>query len=240
MSSKYTIIPTAACTDKRLIPQHLRVLAIISGYGNQTDEGRISWPSYKRLSSDVGISRRLLIKYINHLCDCGYIVKEARVRSDGGRKSNRYRVIIDIVIDPEIGDAPVHQSEQPRDKGMGVAPVDGLNMNTTKEEQSNKKNIIKKSQALSLEDWEKKVGCQLCIEQMANWIKENKLDEGKVKSAIPLFREKIISQGKMYADFRATFQVWLRQGWLGIPFELFHVAAPFTSQVKIIDKGLSL
>lgn len=240
MASKYTIIPTAACTDKRLIPQHLRVLAIISAYGNQADGVRTAWPSYSRLATDVGITRRLLISYINHLCSCGYLIKKPRKGDRGGDTSNSFTIVLELNLNISSSDAPQHPPSDAQLDGGSDAPQHPLYMNITKEQSNKENNKKKKPEMQTLQQWEEKIGCQLCIEQMANWVKENKLDLEKVKKRIPIFREKMISQEKMYANFVATFQVWLREGWVGIDFEHLKLRDEYISQVKIIDKGLSL
>lgn len=57
------------------------------------DEGE-SWPSRRTLANHCGVSVETVKRRIAKLTDEGYLSSEERVRDDGGRTSNRYRLLI--------------------------------------------------------------------------------------------------------------------------------------------------
>jgi hypothetical protein len=105
----------------------------------------------------------------------------------------------------------------------------------------NKKTKAKKGAKITLAQWEEKNGAALCVEMLATWCKENDLDLGIVKKAIPAFRERMQSGENLYADFAATFKVWMRNGYLPVKFEQAKrkTNSP-DSSVRIVDRGLTL
>ncbi len=241
---KYISIPAGAILDENVTPQQFRTLAVIAFYGSMADHE--AYPSYNTLCRDIGISRRLLIRYMNHLCKLGYVEKKPRLRPNGSRSTNTYHVPLNININPDLGDEVEKYCEKngggfgsfhhqrtaiaAQKEGGVVAPStttpsgaqhhppSGAQHHPHKNTSLNKreKNINTKSPKLSLEEWEAKIGAKLCVEMMAVWMKDNRVDPARARPCVEAFRDKVLAGGKVYADFTAAFKVWLRNGWLNV------------------------
>ncbi len=72
-----------------------------------------------------------------------------------------------------------------------------------------------KSNLLTLQEWEAKVGATLSAKMLPKFIKNNRLCEAAVQNAVVDFRNRVIARGAKYADFVAAFRVYLSHGWLG-------------------------
>lgn len=235
MTAKFSIVPASALFDKRLTPQQLRTLAILSYYGGSKSQG--CWPSYTTLAHDIGIGRRAVISYIKHLSVCGYVVKQPRQRKDGGNTSNTYKVNLDFEVEiaeketVDIDCKPhgykdqnhrtpsVAGEHQPSTSGSAPGSVAGEHqhvLNNKTEQEKNNKNK-KPDNKITLAQWEESKGSRLCVAMMANWIKDARANPAIVAPLIEEFREKVEAGGKVYADFAAAFKVWLRNGWLSKP-----------------------
>ena len=70
---QFTQIQTKVITDKRLLSRDIRVLALIQSMAGKDG---YCWPSYKRISEELDISRQTAITAIKKLCDLNYLVKQ--------------------------------------------------------------------------------------------------------------------------------------------------------------------
>jgi hypothetical protein len=239
MTLKYIAIPAGACFDPRVSPQHLRTLVIIAYYGSLSS--REAYPSYNRLAQDVGISRRLLIGYIKHLCTCGYIVKKERLRPNGSKTSNVYHVPLNIELEPQDDElSPTTEvvklgSTTPSDARQHLPGEAGQHLLNHTSLNKKKKNIKK-----SLSEWEQEVGSQLCADMMAQWIKENGYDRLKVSAAVTEFRGVMQANGNEYADFTAAFKNYINRGYLSVSVAALKIPSASPDGVRTFDKGLAL
>lgn len=210
MTAKFAIIPADALFDDRLIPQQLRVLAMLAFYGGNKDSG--CWPSYKTMSLKAGISRRLLMNYINHLVECGYVVKVPQHRADGSQSSNIYVVKnrFDFVVQPD--DAPHHHPCNGASRG-GDAEVHPSKENQTNEPDI-KINKKKPRKLVSLEEWEKEKQTPLCMQMMTGWVREKNFNPQLIREMIEEFRTRMFASDNRYADYKAAFQDWFNRGFL--------------------------
>ncbi len=209
MTAKFAIVPADALFDDRLIPQQVRVLGILAYYGGNKENG--CWPSYRTLAAKVGISRRLLVTYIGHLCECGYVVKVAQHRKDGSQSTNIYMVKNEFDLGLTNGDAQVHHPENPASTG-GDAQV-----HASKENQTNltKENVKKKPRKLvSIQEWETEKGSPLCLQMLTSWIRSKGYDPKAIDAMIEEFRTRMMASDNRYSDYRAAFQDWFGRGFL--------------------------
>ena len=258
MTLKYIAIPAPACFDERVSPQQLRTLVIIAYYGSLSS--REAFPSYNTLCKAVGISRRLLIDYIKHLCDIGYLEKKPRTRPDGSASSNVYHVPLNINIDFDAGEelasskvgaahgsdkhaagvvkldstTPSEAGQHPRGEA-GQHPSNNTSLNQ-------KKKNIKKADVITLAEWETKQGSELCADMMVSWIKENGFDRQKVSTLVTEFRDVMKANGNVYADFKASFQNYVRRGYLSLGAAALKLPAAGQAVAKLetFDRGVSL
>lgn len=221
-------------------PSSLKFLLV--GVANYADAHSRLWPSIDRLVKITNQNRKTVISGLNELEKRGYLVdtgervgttKSIKVYMLRAQTTQEY---IENVAVPKMGSLKLSQKPpiSSTENGNPPTPPIKINLKEPKKENNKKKNQV------TLEKWEEVIGSQLCIEQMASWIKENRLDPEKIKILIPRFREKMISQGKLYANFIATFQVWLREGWLGMTFTGAQLSATVVTKVQIVDRGLTL
>ena len=122
----------------------------------------------------------------------------------------------------------------------GLSPTPPIKITVTDTEVI-QKGKHKKGALITLAQWEAKQGSPLCIEMIGSWCKENDLDCDTVKKAIPAFRERMQSGENLYANFAATFKVWLRNGYLPIKFDQAkRKNVSSHGDVKIVNVGLTL
>lgn len=239
--SRFFMLPVEACFDKRIIPQCLRVLAIISSHAGRD---KISWCSYKTLAAEAGLSRRVIIQYVSKLIECGYLKREVRHNRDGGRASNMLTVVLDMRLNVEVGgDAGQHHKDVAGQHEGGDAGQheDRLPDSTPYKELKplNYKNRTK-DKCISLQAWEEKVGSQLCPAMMKSWLIENKIS-GKVGAELIVdFRERMIGGGKEFVDFKLVFQNWLRRGYLMLTMDGARLKSKQQATSMVVEKGLTL
>lgn len=249
MSAKFAILPAAAIRDPRVSPQHLRVLAHLTLFGGNKDSG--CWPSYRVLAEQVGISRRLIIDYVRHLKECGYVEIEARQRPDGSQSSNVIRVLMDISFEIAAdGEARQHHPSEPQLPLVGEPEQHPLEKNQTNEpEKVNTRNATAKARKeprpktnkILLQDWEAEKGCNLKWEHMADWVEEKNLDSVAVQEQIEIFRTKMMAGANRYHDFRAAFQNYVNSGYMPKTLEqLKRKNAPGRSYSETVTKGVSI
>lgn len=71
-----------------------------------------------------------------------------------------------------------------------------------------------KAKLYTLEEWEKLWCGKLDVPLMDTWATEKNLCKRQLAQLIEEFRTEMISKNKMYADFKAAFQVYLTKGYL--------------------------
>jgi len=90
--SRFSIIPAGAVLDSRL---SLRELSVLAAIGLHTDRHGWCFPSSERLGEMLGVSGQMVRRSIAALEAAGYVQTVARFAEDGGRLSNRVRVLFD-------------------------------------------------------------------------------------------------------------------------------------------------
>lgn len=119
-----------AIVESELAPPARLVLLCLSLYMNERTSS--AFPSYDRLVSDTGLSRRAVIGHVKASCEAGWLV----VQQGGGRRSNVYHAAIPTLstpvqeVHPSDGEVQeVHRSGAPGDVG-GVQEVHPNNPGT--------------------------------------------------------------------------------------------------------------
>lgn len=204
----------------------------------------IVWPSIDLLSKFSGLNRKTVITGLNELELAGYI-------SDSGeRKGTTSSVKVYIFNHPDSSKpkseaVPISEGDKQTRKRTEAVPISdgsstdfGKSPNTPYKEEPLKN--LSKNRKYILVDWEKKVGCVLCVEQVMTWVREKQLDPAGVKQAIEEFRDAVTAGGNQYADFTAAFKTWLRNGYLRLKMNQLRVKATGTHGVTFQDKGNSL
>jgi hypothetical protein len=207
-------------------------------FANYANEYGTTYCSNRTIQAMTGMDDKTIAKWVKKLEEDGILLDTGKRQGDTGR-IKIYKIVA-FETHPKTGvlEAAVitPKTEALNTPKNGESPIPPYkdNLKSKPKENNKKKNQV------TLEKWEEAIGSQLCVEQMASWVKENRLDPEKIKILIPRFREKMISQGKLYANFVATFQVWLREGWLGMTFPAAQLPAAVVTQVEVIDRGLAL
>lgn len=245
---KFSIVPALAVFDLRLSPGDLRVLCAICYHGAQKESG--SFPSFNTISRELSVARRSVIRCVKALCALGYLSKESREGPNGRTRSNIYRVAFDTVVcDSDYTQDVVFDSDTGVTRGGDTSVTRGVTPVSPPIEQENtKKNIYnnagtkkgKNGAKVSLVEWEKNIGCRLCVDQLMGWVKEKGLNPGGVKVAIEEFRDAVIAGGNQYADFAAAFKTWLRNGYLRLKMDQLRAKPTGTHGVTFQDRGNSL
>jgi len=239
MSSNFVMLPAAALSDPRIAPQVLRTLAFISLHSSSKD--KTSYCSYQTLAAEIGISRRLVISYINTLCECNYLTRRERTRENGSNTSNRFKVEFDTELTISSGEAEHHQPVKPGITTPGEAglhPQEELDHASVSNQ--NKKYIKKSSQKISLAAWEKNIGAELCPQMMKKWLQENRISEMVAKDLVTDFRERVGASGTLFADFTLAFQNWLRRGFLMLTLDAARARSAKQQAVHTYDRGVHL
>lgn len=248
MTLKYVAIPAPAIFDERIKPHHLRVLVIVAYYGSLSD--RTAYPSYKTLATAAGVSRRVLMSYIKHLVECGYIIKRERLRTNGSKSTNVYSVPLNIEIEADDADESTEvcqgtgvvmsHSTTPGDTGQHQGGDTGQHLHNHLSVNKKNKNT-KKADRVKLEEWEKNIGSILCVAMMQSWVKDNQYSVEKIGKLIGEFRLKMIAGGNLYADFKAAFQNYLNSGYLSLGVDqVKDTAATVAPRKEFFDRGVQL
>lgn len=69
-------------------PYGIAIYNVLAMYAN-SDGGGI-WPAYQTIADQIGASRPTVIKAMKTLCDVGLVIKQERMRKEGGTGSNLY------------------------------------------------------------------------------------------------------------------------------------------------------
>lgn len=102
---RFAAVPTKAIRDPEVGRAALQVLCELATYAS-----RDGWcePKQATMAEHLGISRENVNRHLRSLVALGYVEVRPQYRDDGGRRSNRYRVVLDY---------------EPTDTG-GVSPSD--------------------------------------------------------------------------------------------------------------------
>lgn len=263
MAKSFIMIPAKACEDPEISPQQLRLLCIISRMGGCSPRG--CWHSVASLSEMAGISARLVSSYVSTLVSSGYLIREVRVHHSGGQQTNVYRVPLDKKSRQhpneaklQGGDEVLQQSDAPKLQGGDEAQLQGgmkpsftpTYIEDTKsldtEGTEKKKNIQKKKspKMVTLEEWEEAVGSPLRFEMVAKWTSQNQFCKVMVAKLIEEFRVEMQSKGKLYADFKATFQNYVNKGYLSkTADQLLIKNSPYAASAvknRTFDRGVAI
>ena len=84
----------SAAIDLDLSPSDKLILILLAN--NANDETGDCFPSQSYLAKRSGLARGTVNRIINRLEDGGFIEVRPQYRDDGGRRSNRYRLTIDV------------------------------------------------------------------------------------------------------------------------------------------------
>lgn len=76
------------------------------------------------------------------------------------------------------------------------------------------RNTSTKAQLYTLQEWEKLWCGPLNVQLMDTWATEKVLCKRQLAQLIEEFRTEMMAKNKMYADFKAAFQVYLTKGYL--------------------------
>lgn len=179
--SRFSIIPAKALSDRRVSRTDLAVLNALGQF--QNDKNGWSWPSYNELSKVLGMSRRTVMRSMDHLATLGYVEKRSTTRKNGALSSNQYRILFDFP-DNDADNTPSPPSDNfdttplvttltpPSDialslggvKAMSLAyvkePSEGTQLTPPPSERANAKKIL-------LEE--------LSIEHLTEWIEQRKV-----------------------------------------------------------------
>jgi biotin operon repressor len=121
----FSIVPVAPACDRRLGRcSALHVLVVLGHFAN-ADTGDC-FPSIKRISRMLGITRRAVQQHINTLIEYGYLVAKGRRRLGGGRSTNEYVLLFAAVqkaaLD-ELNEGGVQTAaDDPNSRGEAVMP----------------------------------------------------------------------------------------------------------------------
>lgn len=109
--ARYAIIPTAALEDAELSAQDIRILAALGSYLSRENQG---WPSQSTIAERAFCTRETVNRTLKRLIDKGYV--EAKARNNSGMKrSNTYRVILDVIPESQRCDPGVTTDVIPED-----------------------------------------------------------------------------------------------------------------------------
>ncbi len=232
------------------------VLFNLSCYLNS--KGGNCFPSVDTQSSDTGLSKKAVITHLQTASEAGFIV--IKKHGFAGQKWSRNEYFpafpewVIQKINAEINESIVIQdgseggergtppSDERRCTSGNKAVNDVHPNSTTNLPVVRKNNNKKKSEGLTLAQWEEKFGSPLCVDMLSSWIKDARADADAVRPLIAEFREKVTAQGRMYADFAAAFKVWLRSGWLSKPLMTIQQRdqRKVTGDAEVWDRGTSL
>lgn len=200
-------------------------------FANYATEYGTAWCTIPRLQTMTGMNERTILKWIRELETLGYI-------SDTGKRegeTSRIKVYKLVAFQ-------THSKMQVLDKGGNTCKNEGGNTPILSKSPCTpyidkpKINLkAKKSNLMTLAQWETKMGCQLCIQQMAQWGKQKNLNPKKVADLIEVFRTHCTANASMFADFVAAFQNWVNRGYLGVKLDDLKNAV-----VETYDRGHQL
>lgn len=233
-----TGVPSEAILDERVSHAQMRVLCLLCYKGAARSDR--CFASYRSLGEHLGMSRRTIMEHVASLASYGYVEKIQRLRENGSVSTNILKVIYDVEIDgDETGAEKPHQcgSTLP---GGAAQPYPHKQETYTGD--IKKKNIKKKTPGITLAEWEKETGTNLCIEQLMGWVKENNLNPQQVRGLIGEFRDVMQANGNTYADFIAAFKNYLRRGYLSRGIEAVKNPPQAESQPRFetFDRGVTL
>jgi hypothetical protein len=205
-------------------PSSLKFLLVALANFSNTD-GQV-WPSIELLCRMTSQNRKTIITGISKLEELGYLIDTCQRKGQTSKiKVYNFCNPSDKSVFSETNPKTVLLNS-PKNGGLIVPKTDGNSTENGKspippytEEpslnlQGTKKINNKKSPKMSLTEWEDMAGAKLCAEMIKGWIKDQRLDEREIPALIAQFRDRVLAGGNQYADFKAAFRVWLRDGYL--------------------------
>lgn len=162
---------------------------VISGIAELEKRGYLSWTGYC-----IGKTKSIKVYYFEHP-DAS---QEAVPKTEQLKQSQK------------ITEAVPKTDGSSTENGKPPAPPILKNLKGTNKRNHNKTHTEK----LSLAQWEESQGSMLRVEMFSTWIKDARADARLLPPLIEQFREKMQAQGNVYADFKAAFLVYMRNGWL--------------------------
>jgi len=99
-------------------------------------------------------------------------------------------------------------------------------------QEAKKPRVARKAKAeMTIGEWEAVHG-ELCRDMLGGWVRERKFCPKLVEQLIGEFRLEMKGKGKLYADFKATFQTYLNKGYLSKkPDQVLLVNSPYAPTV---------
>jgi hypothetical protein len=117
---RFSIIPAAAVTDRRLEPRDLQVLCLL---GRHTDNHGWCCRSQVKMARELACGRATVQRSLTRLVDAGYLEHRAIYRDSGADAAHEYRVLLDTRDGAEI---PQHATgEIPQFDGGEIPHLDG-------------------------------------------------------------------------------------------------------------------
>lgn len=109
-------------------------------------------------------------------------------------------------------------------------------------EKKHKIRTVKSKDLYSLQEWEERIG-RLDPRMMMRWIDQHQLCPKLIADLVEEFRMEMVSKGKKYANFKATFQVYLLKGYLSKKMgQVLLANSPHkgNSATQIFSRGVSI
>lgn len=94
MKSYFTQIKNELILDKNISAVEYRILNLLIAYSNNG----LAFPSYRKISEKLGISKETTKRAINNLEKKDYILKENRIIGSGKKTSNCYYISEKVMI----------------------------------------------------------------------------------------------------------------------------------------------
>ena len=70
-----------------------RAISVYMYLKERSDKGGECYPSIKTIAKELNLSRNMVKRAINDLMQAGFLQTEKRMRENGGRSSNLYRLL---------------------------------------------------------------------------------------------------------------------------------------------------
>jgi len=216
---------------------------ILICFANYANEYGMTWCSTETIVAMTSMNRKTVLKYTAELERIGVLVDTGQ--REGKTHSIKIYSIAAYEANPKMGQlvsspkitpeaVPNLTGSSPK---LGNPPAPPIKINLKEP----KGTIKKKSEMISLADWEMKIGSKLCVQMLSDWIKEKGAGATQIAELIEEFRLEMQSKDKRYADFKTTFQVWLTKGYLSKTLAQVCTAGRRPSgEVQMFDKGVAL
>lgn len=204
----------SACWPLQMPPTQKAVL--ISLADNANDQGEC-WPSQTKIAERTCLNERTVRNAIRWLEENGYLVAD---RSNG--RHTRYVVIPtpEPRSTPERRSAPESGSGVPRNlvpKPRNLVPVPRNDVPPNRKEP--KATSKKKTAQVTFDVWTDQLGDQdaiLADDPIHTWAAGAGIPDEYLELAWLAFDDRFTGADKTYADWRAAFRNYVKNGWLGL------------------------